>query len=59
MKRTSMHSTEKRVCAEVGAALGKLASLLDGDKVCVVVGVALGKLVDALDGDTVCVHHDK
>ena len=39
----------------VGAALSKLANLLDVDTVCVVVGVALGKLVHALDGDTVCV----
>ncbi len=40
----------------VGAALIKLANLLDVDTVCVVVGVALGKLVHALvDADTVCV----
>ena len=44
----------------VGAALSKLANLLDVDTVCVVVGVALGKLVHALvDGDMVCLHHDK
>ena len=40
---------------EVGAALGKLVDVLDGDTVCVVVGIALGKLVHALDGDTVYV----
>ena len=39
----------------VGAALSKLANLLDVETVCVVVGVALGKLVHALDGDPVCV----
>ena len=39
----------------VGAALSKLANLLDGDTVCVVVGIALGKLVHALDEHTVCV----
>jgi hypothetical protein len=35
--------------SEVGAALGKLLDVLDGDTVFVEVGAALGKLVDALD----------
>ena len=40
---------------EVGAALGKLVDVLDGDTVCVEVGAVMGKLVHALDGHTVCV----
>ena len=38
----------------VGAALGKLVDVLDGDTVFVEVGAALGKLVDALDEHRVC-----
>jgi hypothetical protein len=40
--------------SEVGAALGKLLDVLDGDTVFVEVGAALGKLVDALDEHRVC-----
>jgi hypothetical protein len=34
--------------SEVGAALGKLLDVLDGDTVFVEVGAALGKLVDEI-----------
>ena len=40
--------------SEVGAALGKLLDVLDGDTVFVEVGAALSKLVDALDEHRVC-----